>query len=67
ALIAFEKSRIVAVVDLERLSVAWPGGEARFAIEPFERHCLLEGVDELGFLLGQDAAIAAYEKIHPRD
>jgi 3-isopropylmalate/(R)-2-methylmalate dehydratase small subunit len=49
------------VVDLERLIVSWPGGEAKFAIEPFARHCLLEGVDELGYLLKQEAAISAFE------
>jgi 3-isopropylmalate/(R)-2-methylmalate dehydratase small subunit len=51
------------VVDLERQSVALPGGgEARFALEPFARYCLLEGVDELDFLMRQEAAIAAYER-----
>jgi len=49
------------LVDLDHLLVAWPGGEAQFAIEPFARHCLMEGVDELGYLLKQDGAIAAYE------
>jgi len=49
------------LIDLEKLLVAWPGGEAKFAIEPFARHCLMEGVDELGYLLNQDAAIAGYE------
>ena len=50
------------LVDVDRLLVAWPGGEAKFAIEPFARHCLLEGVDELGYLLKQEGAIAAYER-----
>ena len=50
------------LVDVERLLVAWPGGEARFAIEPFARHCLMEGVDELGYLLKQEAAITEYER-----
>ena len=49
------------LVDLERLLVSWPGGEAKFAIEPFARHCLMEGVDELGYLLKQEPAIAAFE------
>ena len=35
-----------------------------FRIDPFARHCLLNGVDELGFLLGEEAAIAAYESTH---
>ena len=61
ALLANPKATIV--VDLESLSVTWPaGGEARFAIEPFARHCLMEGFDELGFLLAQAPAIAAWEQ-----
>ena len=32
-----------------------------FEVEPFARHCLLEGIDPLGHLLSQDAAIAAFE------
>jgi 3-isopropylmalate/(R)-2-methylmalate dehydratase small subunit len=56
------KAGTTLVVDVEKLTVAWPGGEAGFALEPFARHCLIEGVDELGYLLKQDAAIAAYER-----
>ena len=59
ALVAQPGARIV--VDVERLLVTWPGGEAKFAMEPFARHCLIEGVDELGYLLKQEVAIAAYE------
>ena len=59
ALVANPGARVV--VDLERLLVTWPGGEAPFAMEPFARHCVMEGVDELGFLLKQDAAISKYE------
>jgi 3-isopropylmalate/(R)-2-methylmalate dehydratase small subunit len=51
------------VVDVEERVVALPGGRlARFAIEPFARYCLLEGVDELQFLLSQEAVITAYER-----
>ena len=57
-------SGATVVIDIERLTVAWPGGEARFAIEPFARHCLMEGVDELGYLLKQEEAIAAFESVH---
>ena len=56
------KPTSTVVVDLEKLTVTWPGGEAAFAIEPFARHCLMEGVDELGYLLKQEPAIAAYER-----
>jgi 3-isopropylmalate/(R)-2-methylmalate dehydratase small subunit len=49
-------------IDLERRTVRLPDGtEVEFPIDPFARTCLLNGVDELGFLLGQDAAIAAHE------
>jgi 3-isopropylmalate/(R)-2-methylmalate dehydratase small subunit len=51
------------VVDLERLEIALPGGaRARFALEPFARYCLIEGVDELDFLLRQEPAIREYEQ-----
>jgi 3-isopropylmalate/(R)-2-methylmalate dehydratase small subunit len=54
------------IVDIERMVVSWSGGEATFEIEPFARHCLMEGVDELGYLLGQADAIGAYESARPR-
>jgi 3-isopropylmalate/(R)-2-methylmalate dehydratase small subunit len=37
------------------------GTHTRFPIEPFARYCLLNGVDELEFLLSQEEAIAAFE------
>jgi 3-isopropylmalate/(R)-2-methylmalate dehydratase small subunit len=37
------------------------GSKAKFPMEPFARYCLLNGVDELEFLLSQDAAITAFE------
>jgi 3-isopropylmalate/(R)-2-methylmalate dehydratase small subunit len=37
------------------------GTKAKFPIDPFARYCLLNGVDELEFLLSQDAAITAFE------
>ena len=37
------------------------GTRATFPIDPFARYCLLNGVDELEFLLSQEAAIAAFE------
>lgn len=49
-------------VDLQDSVVRLPDGRAvKFPIDPFPRYCLLNGVDELGFLLSKDAAIAAYE------
>ena len=38
------------------------GARAKFPIEGFARYCLLNGVDELGFLLQQADAITRYEQ-----
>jgi len=49
-------------IDLEQGALVLSDGtRVAFAIDPFARHCLLHGIDEMDFLLGQDAAIAAYE------
>jgi 3-isopropylmalate/(R)-2-methylmalate dehydratase small subunit len=49
-------------VDLESLTVALPdGSQAAFPVEPFARRCLLDGVDELGYLLARSADIARFE------
>ncbi len=53
-------------VDLAAQTLTLPDGEAvEFAVDSFARHCLLEGVDELGHILRQQEAIAAYEASHP--
>ena len=50
-------------IDLERSSLSVPGvGQVQFVIEPFARYCLLNGVDETGYLLSQARAIDAYER-----
>jgi 3-isopropylmalate/(R)-2-methylmalate dehydratase small subunit len=49
-------------VDLATQTVTLPDwSKVEFPIDPFSRHCLLEGVDELGYILNNEAAIAAYE------
>ena len=35
-----------------------------FAVDPFRKQCLLEGLDEVGLTLTNEAAIADYEKKH---
>jgi 3-isopropylmalate/(R)-2-methylmalate dehydratase small subunit len=49
----------VSVAD-QTLTLA-DGTKAKFPIDPFARYCLLNGVDELEFLLSQSDAIAAFE------
>jgi 3-isopropylmalate/(R)-2-methylmalate dehydratase small subunit len=57
--------RAQVTVDLNTQAVTLPDGSSHpFSVDPFARHCLLNGVDELGFLLGESAAIAAYEASH---
>jgi 3-isopropylmalate/(R)-2-methylmalate dehydratase small subunit len=36
-----------------------------FPIDAFSKHCLLHGVDQLGYIQAQESAIAAYEARHP--
>jgi 3-isopropylmalate/(R)-2-methylmalate dehydratase small subunit len=53
-------------VDLERQTVATPDGSAVFAfeIEPFRKHCLLNGLDDIGLTLGHADEIRAFETKH---
>ena len=49
-------------VDLASQTLTLPDGrQIQFPIDAFSKHCLLEGVDELGYILQQEPAIAAYE------
>ncbi len=49
-------------IDLARQTLTTPAGrEVEFPVDPFSKHCLLNGVDELGYILQQEPAIAAYE------
>jgi 3-isopropylmalate/(R)-2-methylmalate dehydratase small subunit len=50
-----------AQVDLAAQAVRWPGGSARFEIEPETKRRLLGGLDDIALTLAQDDAIAAYE------
>ncbi|HEX6290631.1 MAG TPA: 3-isopropylmalate dehydratase small subunit [Herpetosiphonaceae bacterium] len=53
-------------VDLAAQQVRLPGGTAiEFPIDAFAKYCLLNGVDQLGFLLSQAETIAEYEAQHP--
>ena len=41
--------------------LSFPGGAVSFPIDPFNKTCLLNGVDELGYILGFEPEIAAFE------
>ena len=53
-------------LDLAAQTATVPSAfEERFPIDAFAKHCLLRGVDQLGFLLQAEAAISDYERSHP--
>jgi 3-isopropylmalate/(R)-2-methylmalate dehydratase small subunit len=49
-------------VDLASQTVTLPSGRAvKFDVDEFSKHCLLNGVDELGYIQQSEAQIAAFE------
>ena len=64
----FEEDPSTAVtIDLESQTLTLPGGQTiTFPIDAFAKHCLLNGVDQMGFLAKQEDDIAAYETAHPQ-
>jgi 3-isopropylmalate/(R)-2-methylmalate dehydratase small subunit len=52
-------------VDLQAQTITDNGGRAlSFEIDPFRRHCLLNGLDDIALTLEHEDQIAAYEKAH---
>jgi 3-isopropylmalate/(R)-2-methylmalate dehydratase small subunit len=52
-------------VDLEALEIRHPNGlSIPFEFDPFARHNLLEGLDDIGLTLKREESIAAYEAAH---
>ncbi|MCP3054065.1 3-isopropylmalate dehydratase small subunit [Aurantimonas marianensis] len=49
-------------VDLESQTIAGPdGGQISFEIDPFRKHCLLNGLDDIGLTMEKAGSIAGYE------
>lgn len=49
-------------VDIESQTLTWDGGPvAEFPVDGFAKHCLLAGVDEIGYVIQHEPQIAAYE------
>ena len=48
-------------VDLATQTLSFPHGSVTFPIDPFNKACLLNGVDELGYIIGFEKEIAAFE------
>lgn len=56
-------SNAVLTVDLEAQEISGPdGGKIAFEIDAFRRHCLLNGLDDIGLTLEKSAAIDNFEK-----
>jgi 3-isopropylmalate/(R)-2-methylmalate dehydratase small subunit len=55
-----------ATVDLEAQTVTWPGGQARFEIDPAIKERLLNGWDDIALTLAREDEIAAYERERER-
>jgi 3-isopropylmalate/(R)-2-methylmalate dehydratase small subunit len=55
-----------AQVDLAGQEVRWPGGTARFEIDPEIKHRLLNGLDDIALTLERNDDIDAYERDHER-
>uniref|UniRef100_A0A8J7VTC0 3-isopropylmalate dehydratase small subunit n=1 Tax=Coralloluteibacterium stylophorae TaxID=1776034 RepID=A0A8J7VTC0_9GAMM len=55
-------------IDIDACLVRTPAGEAHaFPLDAFARTCLMQGVDEMGWLLARADAIAAYESTHHKE
>jgi len=49
-------------IDLESQTLSFPQGSIEFGIDPFSKICLLNGVDELGYIMNFENEIAAFEE-----
>jgi 3-isopropylmalate/(R)-2-methylmalate dehydratase small subunit len=50
-------------IDLASQTLTLPNGRTvEFPVDPFAKHCLLEGIDELGYILQQAPQITAFEQ-----
>jgi 3-isopropylmalate/(R)-2-methylmalate dehydratase small subunit len=63
--LAQEDPSTTVSIDLENQTLILPDGRAvNFPIDSFSKHCLLNGIDQLGYLLGLDDDIKGYEHDH---
>jgi 3-isopropylmalate/(R)-2-methylmalate dehydratase small subunit len=60
-LLATPGAEVTISLEAQTVTLA-DGTSTKFVVDPFSRYCLLNGIDELQFLLSQDAEISAFEK-----
>ena len=59
-----EEPEIKIGVNLEEQTVTLPDGQThKFGIDPFRKICLLEGLDDLGYIMSKDEAIVRHEAV----
>lgn len=64
--LAEEDHDATVTIDLAQQTLSLPDGRiVEFPIDDFSKTCLLEGIDQLGFLQKQEEKIAAFEHAHP--
>lgn len=64
--LAEEDHEATVTIDLAQQTLTLPDGRnVEFPIDGFSKTCLLEGVDQLGFIQKQEEKILAYEQAHP--
>ncbi len=65
--LADEDPSTTVSVDVEAQTLTLPDGRAvSFPLDGFSKYCLLNGVDQMGYLLDLDEEVQAYESKHPR-
>ncbi|HUE97670.1 MAG TPA: 3-isopropylmalate dehydratase small subunit [Anaerolineales bacterium] len=60
-----EAPRPELTIDLTSQTLSYPGGSVTFPIDSFNKACLLNGVDELGYIMSFENEIAAFEQVRP--
>ncbi|MBC8165803.1 MAG: 3-isopropylmalate dehydratase small subunit [Bryobacteraceae bacterium] len=55
----------VTVSLADQVLILGNGEHVAFPVDEFSKSCLLEGVDELGYIIGQESEITAFEQSHP--
>jgi len=62
----FANPTAIVKIDLASQALTLASGRTvEFPVDAFAKHCLLEGIDELGYILQQASTIAAFESTHP--
>jgi 3-isopropylmalate/(R)-2-methylmalate dehydratase small subunit len=54
------------IINLEKDSIITPSGRTiSFEVNPFRKHCLMNGLDDIGLTLQHENTISSFEKTHP--